>query len=192
MESRRPPVRWRAGSGGEEGTPGVWQVHSVAGRHAGAGRTHSGAVTGRDLWGQTLVRWGPVPNSSGHTATNATGLRHPCHDVGDKCLIQGREREASLAETVERRPYVNQRRIVNDDITVVKLVRQLDRECVRILFVELCDIYRVKRVRRFLNPINRSRDSRISTAVYRVRVTVPIEGFSSLPSHRGVVGLRRP
>ena len=45
---------------------------------------------------------------------------------------------------------MDQRRIVDNEITIMELVRQLDRERVRMLLVELCDIYRVKTVRRFL------------------------------------------
>ena len=98
-----------------------------------------------------------------------------CKDVGDVGLVERREREALLAEVVQRRADVDQGRLVDDKKTVVEAVRHPDRKRAAVLRIEpLNDDVMEKPAPRILHHENRYalpllRDER-QYAVREVRV----------------------
>ncbi len=66
-----------------------------------------------------------------------SNLRENVRNVG---LVESRECETPLSEVVERRPYVDQDRPVDDEEAVVELVGNLDDKRIRVLGVEPGDV----------------------------------------------------
>ena len=94
-------------------------------------------------------------------------FRQPRQHFGNVEGIKSRTGEALLAEIVQRRANMNNARIVDDQKTVMKLIRGLNHERIRVLEIKLIHVNRVKQFRsswaihhRHTNPRPLLRDNR--------------------------------